>query len=519
MMDKGLNPRVGHVAQEVARSIRATLKGVLLGSAILLGASSCAPTERSTLAGAKPPAAPGKMNVLFIVADDMRVGSAYDTGEVLMPNVDKLAAKGIRFQEAQCQFPLCGPSRASFLSGRRPDSTRVYDLTTHVRAVDPNLVTMPQYFRQNGYYAARIGKMYHQGVPGMIGLPVAEDLHDDPASWDYATNPIGVDKEDEWDDKITNLTKNAFGIALAYHADTTGKPLTDELIATKAIEQIAQHKDKPFFIAAGFYRPHVPDVAPKKYFDMYPSIKWHPETRPEDASVKRNDRDAGKDLTADQLREFVRGYYASMSFVDAQVGRLLEALQKNGVADNTIVVFMSDHGYNLGEHNHWEKMVLWRESTRVPLVIYAPKAKGNGKASTKLVELLDVYPTLADLAGLPPPKGVEGHSLRPLFNDPNAASWDYPARTQVGENLSVRFENWRYSEWGKGGVNGAELYDLKADPSESHNIAADPRNAAVVAKLKAMLPPPPPPYAGPKLPGEKRSYRDRVEAIYRAQHL
>ncbi len=508
--------RGGRHAQ-LPRAVSATLKAVLLGSAVMLGAVSCAPIEKTRVASATPAAA-GRMNVLLIMADDLRVGSAFDSGEVRMPNVAALAARGVRFDEAQCQFPLCGPSRASLLTGRRPATTEVYDLTTNIRGPAPNVVTMPQHFRQNGYFTARIGKLYHQGVPGMIGLPANEDLHDDPASWNVALAPIGADKEAEWDGRITNPNSLPYGIAMAYFGDPSGKPHTDELIATKTIDMIKAHKDKPFFIAAGFYRPHVPEVMPKQYWDQYPNIGWKPETRSNDDGVKRPPEPPYANGISDQQKhDFVRGYYGSVAFMDAQVGRILKGLEESGVADNTIVVFTSDHGFNLGEHGHWQKMSFWRQSTRVPLVIYVPKAKGNGKAFAKPVELVDLYPTLAEAAGLPPAVGLEGHSLRAVIDNPTTAKWNHPAQTQMTTGKSVRFESWRYSEWGAKGVDGAELYDLKTDPGEYRNLAALPKYAATVQKLRGMLPSDLPTYTGPKTEPERRSYRDRVESHYRLQ--
>lgn len=452
-----------------------------------------------------PSPASKRMNVLFIIADDLRVGSAFDTREVRMPNVDALAAKGVRFTQAQTQFPLCGPSRASFLSGLRPNTVKVYDLDTSIRGNKPDLVTMPQYFRQNGYFTAAVGKLHHQGVPGTIGLPPEKDPHHDPLSWDEAYKPIGVDKEIEWDDKLINPSHFHPGIAMAWYADPSGKPHTDDLVADKTIELIQRNKDHPFFIAAGFYRPHVPEVAPKSYFDQYAHIKWKPETHADTSGVKRKELDQG--LTVDQEREFVRGYYASMSFMDAQVGRILAGLEKSGVADRTIVVFTSDHGFNLGEHGHWEKTVLWRQSTEVPLVIYAPKARGNGQTAAQPVELVDLYQTLADMAGLPAPVGPEGRSLRPLIENPKSKTWNYPAQSQVINGRSVRYAQWRYSEWGANGSDGIELYDLSKDPGEYRNLAKLPRYTATIAKLKPMLPAPAPLSTAPKVSNEGQLYQ------------
>lgn len=499
MSYRNFGGRIGLLGGQVARTVRAKFREALLGSAV---AAATLPAA----AMAQPAAPqPQRMNVLFIMADDLRVGSAFDSGEVRTPNLDRLAAAGVSFTEAQTQFPLCGPSRASLLSGLRPNTVRVYDLATSVRGNVPDVVTLPQHFRQNGYFSASVGKMYHQGVPGTIGLPPEKDPHDDRLSWDVAFKPLGEDKVAEWDGKLVNPANAHPGIAMAWYADPSGKPHTDELIATKTIELIRENRDKPFFIAAGFYRPHVPVVAPKPYFDLYPAIGWTPESKADTSGVTRTSRP--NSLTPEQQREFVRGYYASTSYMDAQVGRILDGLTEAGVADKTIVVFTSDHGFNLGEHGHWQKSSLWRDSTRVPLIIYSPKAKGNGKAASPPVELLDIYPTLSDLAGLPPPVGTEGRSLQPLIDDPGAR-WDHPALSQVGAGRSVRFGSWRYSEWGRDGANGAELYDLTSDPGEYRNLAALPEHAATVAKLKAMLPGEAPPSTATKLPGEMEFYAD-----------
>ena len=449
------------------------------------------------------------LNVLFIVADDLRVDGAFNAPVVRTPNIDRLAAKGTRFLQAYNQFPLCGPSRASFLTGLRPNSTRVYDLFTTVRGNMPDVVTMPQYFRQNGYLSARVGKMYHQGVPGGVGKPVAADLHDDPASWDVAFNPAGHDKAIEGKDLITNLTpKIPFGVAIAYRADDApDEAQTDGIVADKAIELIRANKDRPFFIAAGFYRPHVPNIAPARYFDLYPDVAFRPELKERVDSLLPAARGASyryvsepaQGLTPQQQEDFVRSYYAATTFMDAQVGRILDALEASGVADHTIVVFTSDHGFNLGEHGLWQKQNLTDHATRVPLVVSVPGVPAKGRASRRLVELIDIFPTLADLAGLPVPLGLDGRSLRPLLRNPNDRGWNFPALSQVEGGRSVRFRQWRYTEWGSNGEKGIELYDLSADPGEYRNLSASPRHAAVMARLKAMLPAPPPPSTGPRL--------------------
>jgi uncharacterized sulfatase len=447
-----------------------------------------------------------KLNVLFIVSDDLnnKLG-CYGYDPARTPNIDKLAARGVRFDRAYCQFPLCNPSRASFLTGLRPDTTGVYENATQFRKNVPSVQTLPQTFQKAGYYVARVGKLYHYGVPGQIGTPGL----DDPPSWQHTVNPKGRDKTEE--DKVVLHTgaPGRIGAAISYYAaDGADEEQTDGMVATETIKLLEQNKDRPFFIAAGFYRPHVPCVAPKKYFGLHPreaqSLPQEPANHlaavPQVALAVRPPHYG---LNEDQLKSFLQGYHASKSFMDAQVGRLLAALDRLGLADNTVVVFFSDHGWLLGEHGQWQKMSLFEESARVPLVIYAPKAQGNGKSSPRTVELVDLHPTLADLCGLAPPAGLEGRSLKPLLDDP-AAAWSKPAYTQVtrgtptltGEKAkagqprtvgrSVRTERWRYTEWDDG-QKGAELYDHDNDPHEYKNLAEDPRHASVVREMKELL--------------------------------
>ena len=425
---------------------------------------------------------------------------------VKTPNLDRLAKRGVRFMHAYSQFALCSPSRASLMTGLGPDTTKIYDLQTHFRSVIPDVVTLAQCFQKNGYFAARVGKIYHYGNPGQIGT---NGLDDEP-SWNQRINPKGVDKTDE-EPKVTNHTpqRPGLGSALAFYpSPEPDENHTDGKVALETIKLLEQNKDKPFFIAAGFYKPHCPFIAPKKYFDMYP-IDAIPA--PDFPAGDLDDvppaalwtRPANWGLSVQEQREAVRGYYASVSFLDAQVGRLLDALQRLKIADRTIVVFFGDNGYALGEHGQWLKQTMFEESARVPLIIYAPKAKGNGKPVASAVELLDLYPTLAELAGQVAPAGYEGVSLVPLLNDPTR-EWGRPAFSQVtrggggpaaaaftggGEPFmgrSVVSGKWRYTEWDDA-KRGAELYDHDADPRELHNLATDPAHAARVETLKALL--------------------------------
>lgn len=434
-----------------------------------------------------------KLNVLLIASDDLntRLGT-YGHPLVKTPNLDRLARMGVRFHNAYNQYPLCSPSRVSMLTGLRPDTTGVYDLQTLFRDNVPTVTTLPELFKNNGYFSARVGKIFHYGVPGQIGT----DGQDDPQSWNLVINPRGRDKEEEH--LLTNYTpKRGLGSSLSFlAAEGTDDEQTDGMVANEAIRLLQENKDKPFFIAAGFYRPHCPYIAPKKYFDLYPLERI---TLPIEPPEHINDIPKPAMFTTplywglneQQRREVIQAYYASVTFMDAQVGRLLDAVDEHGLADNTIIVFWSDHGYLLSEHGQWKKQSLFEEAARVPLLIAAPDAKGNGKVSKRVVELLDVYPTLARLCGLEPPTYLAGADLTPLLNNPKAR-WERPAFTQVrrhAENVmgrSVRTERWRYTEWNNG-VDGVQLYNHKKDPYEYNNLADDSRHTKVRAELRRLL--------------------------------
>lgn len=434
-----------------------------------------------------------KYNVLFIAVDDMNNDlGTYGHPTVKSPNIDRLAKMGTRFDKAYCQFPLCSPSRTSLMTGLRPDVTQTYDLQYHFRKHLSDAVTLPQLFKNNGYFAARVGKIYHYGNPGEIGT---NGLDDEP-SWTERINPKGRDKAEE--NLLTNFTpKRGLGSSLSFQAaDGTDEEQTDGIVATETIKLLEKHKDKPFFIAAGFYRPHCPYVAPKKYFDLYP-IDQVPAPKGPYNEVKNVPKAALSStspwpwygVTEQQSRESLQAYHATLSFVDAQVGRLLDSLEKLGLADKTIIVFWSDHGYHVGEHGLWAKQSLFEGSARVPLIIVAPGQKAKGAASPRTVELLDLYPTLADLAGLKAPENLEGASLKPLLDRPDA-EWNRPAFTQVWRGNfaghSVRTERYRYTEWDDG-KQGVELYDYLTDPEELQNLALDPQHAKTLDELKLFI--------------------------------
>ncbi len=454
--------------------------------------------------------AAGRPNVLFIVSDDLaaRLG-CYGDPLVKSPNLDRLSARGVRFERAYCQFPLCNPSRASFLTGLRPDAIRIYENATHLRETSPRVQTLGQMFMQAGYYVARIGKLYHYGVPAHIGT----DSYDDFQSWHYRYNPRGRDKDDE--DQIVSIRPDEkgpgrFGATLSWlAADGEDKDQTDGIAATHAISLLEKLKGqpRPFFLAVGFYRPHTPYVAPKKWFDQYPLERitlpavpeGYRETIPKPALSFRAEEDK---MTDEQRRRAIQAYHASTGFMDAQVGRLLDALERLGLARSTIVVFFSDHGYHLYEHQYWQKMSLFEVAARVPLIIALPD--GAGKVCRRPVELVDLYPTLAELCGVDAPSKLDGKSLHPLLKNPDAP-WGKPAITQVAREVrrpvtdgipeptkvnlvgySIRTERWRYTEW-NGGEKGSELYDHDSDPQELKNLTNDPARAEVIKELRRQL--------------------------------
>jgi uncharacterized sulfatase len=456
------------------------------------------------------------MNVLFISVDDMNNDlGCYGHPLVKSPNIDRLASKGIAFTNSYCQFPLSSPSRSSLLTGMRPDHTRVFNLTYHFRQDMPDAVTLPQMFIKNGFYVARVGKMFHYGNPGDIGT----NGLDDRESWMERYNPAGRDKTSLELDLINYTPKKGLGSSMAFLSDVTGKDdeHTDGKVAAQAIELMKKHKDKPFFIAAGFYKPHCPWITPSKYFDMYsPADMKLPEINEKTPGEYPKQALASTTpwpyfgITHAQALECKLAYYAAISFVDAQIGKLLDAVDELGLADNTIIVFWSDHGYHLGEHGLWFKQSCFEESAKSPLIISVPGNKSNGKNCTRLVELVDIYPTLAEITGLKPPSNLEGYSLMPLIRNPKA-KWEHPAFTQVQRGSipghSVRTEKWRYTEWDFGKV-AAELYDETNDPRELHNLSSDPTHAKTVSEMKALLAKvhPVPVKGGEPVEGTKQKY-------------
>jgi len=444
-----------------------------------------------------------KPNILFIAIDDLApVLRCYGNLIAKTPHIDRLAASGVRFDRAYNQLPLCNPTRASVMTGLRPDTIKVYDLDRHFRDEVPKAITLSQTFMRNGWWAGRVGKIYHYDVPASIGT----DGFDDPPSWQETVNPKGRDKADEA--LIFNAEPHRkISAALSWlAADGADEEQTDGMIATEAVKMMQAKRGQPFFLGVGFFRPHTPYVAPRKYFEMYPlkdmRLPYAPKGDRDDiptAAFAHNCPVPHYGLDELTLRKALQAYYATISFVDAQVGRLMAALDRLGLVDNTIVVLWSDHGYHLGEHNGiWQKRTLFEQASRTPLIIRAPGARGNGTACTRIVEFVDIYPTLTDLAGLKPPKGLEGRSLRPLLDNP-LAKWDGHAITQVlrpaDQRLakpvmgrSIRTGRWRYTDWAEGN-SGVELYDHASDPMEFNNLALEPDPEArfVMQQLRKLL--------------------------------
>jgi iduronate 2-sulfatase len=423
-------------------------------------------------------AAPGKMNVLFFAVDDLNNHVGTYGHPVKSPNIDALATSGVRFDRAYCQYPLCNPSRTSLLTGMRPPRTHVTGNVTWFREAMPDVVTLPQHFRENGYYTAMSGKIFHDGL-------------NDDKGWVDGSTPL---------QKRTPRPQAVYAAgADRWQAVDSEEDQLDYRIATEAIEHLEKRpQSQPFFIACGFHKPHVPFVAPKKYFDLY---------NPDDVQLPKDfagmptgtgpayranfDLFVNREATVPLAHEAIRAYHACTSFTDAQVGRVLAALDRLHLRDNTAIVLIADHGWHLGEKGMWAKLTLFEPSARVPLIISAPRMAA-GKGCMRTVESLDVYPTLADLCGLKAPAVLEGKSLRPLLEDP-AHPWDRPAYSFLhrgpgngASGVSVRTEQYRYTEW-DGGRSGAELYDYDKDPTESRNLAAESAQASTVKKMKELL--------------------------------
>ena len=433
-----------------------------------------------------------KLNVLLIIADDLNCDlGAYKNLIVKTPNIDRLAQRGVLFENAHNQYPLCGPSRASFMTGMYSNQTKITKNNMNIRNSVPDVITMGQRFRQQGYQSIRIGKMFHYDNPSAIGTSGNDDIY----SWDQTVNPYGRDKLEEY--KINTLSPRKYGGTLSWlAADGNDNEQTDGIAATEAIKKLDDFvgKDIPFFLAVGFFRPHTPFVAPKKYFDLYnreqiniPEISSDYLTTLPDPAVKsirakKNQINLGKE----QAQEIKEAYYATISFVDAQVGRILDHLEATGLDKNTVIVFTSDHGYHLGEHGHWQKQTLFENATRVPLIISTPALENKGVTSNSPVELIDIYPTLMDLTDIITPKHVVGRSLVPIIENVNATVRE-SALTRWRKGYSIKTTRYRLTKWGVNGEFGYELYDHQNDKNELINLANNKKYKDIMDSLKLMI--------------------------------
>jgi arylsulfatase A-like enzyme len=418
-------------------------------------------------------------NVLFIVLDDLNdwVGCLGGHPNAKTPNLDKFAAESMLFTSAYCTSPLCGPSRAAFLSGMRASTTGVYNNTDHYHEIMPDALNMPLFFKNNGYFSCGAGKIFHGMYPEYWHefIPKSDRMY-------HAGEP-----------KMNGT--DIPGIFDWGALDVDDSEMDDYKMAQFAVDKLKAEHDKPFFLACGIYRPHAPWYAPKKYFDMHPIDKISmPVVKKDDlddvppAGVRVANLGYTKHVDAAgaaKKREAVQAYLASVTFADTQVGRVLKALDKSPYKDNTIVVVLGDHGLHLGEKNKWHKDTLWEESCRAPLMIRVPGMTEAGSVCERTVSFLDLYPTLVSLCGFDRPSHLEGRDITKILRNPDS-EWDYPAVTHRRANqVTIRDSRWRYILYENG---DEELYDHSKDPNEWHNLAADKKYDSVKEKLSLYIP-------------------------------
>jgi len=496
------------------RSFLSKAAGAALVTALPCAAQNAA--QSSPDASKKSATSKGKrpLNVLFFMSDDMRTELAcYNSRfNVHSPNIDALGAHGVRFDRNYCQFPLCNPSRSSLFTGHLPRETTVLGNTDAVVKAHPEWITLPHLFRQNGYTTLRSGKLFHAGL-------------DDPQAWTEfdgdveSMHPTQIGTKMDIPRAQIPMPSGALPAlpqdnARAAHSDEilvlegNGEGAGDYMVADLAIKflnQVAADPKKPFFVGCGFSKPHSPPQAPQRFFDMYDPEKivlppdfaaWPtvPAGWPKAAIRPRNaDLFIGRGASESEARQVIRAYLASISWADWNLGRVVAELERLKLRDNTVIVFVADHGYQLGENGKWSKAgSLFEGGTRVPLIVDMPGAKGNGRACTRTVQSLDIYRTLCEMAHLDVPAGVEGTSLVPLLHDPRGP-WGSPAYSIWSEDgtsihgTAIRTEQWRYAEYGKDAANGALLFDVHADPMELHNLADDPKHQQTRAELSRLV--------------------------------
>ncbi len=441
---------------------------------------------------------PGQPNVLFIISDDLTATavSSFDGTVCKTPNIDKLASEGMRFTQTYCQYPVCGPSRASLMSGYYPHATKTFGYVSGRKNIGPDRKMLPELFKEAGYYTARVSKIFHMGVP--IDIERGTNGTDDPACWVERFNSQGPEWTAIGEAELVQgnpdgtIERKGGNVMTIVKADGDDLVHSDGKTAQKASELIRLHKDEPFFIAVGFVRPHVPFVAPKNYFKDYP---WENTVLPE---VIENDWDDipkrginyvtsvnGK-MDEEDEKKAVAAYYASVAYMDAQVGKVLNTLKEEGLEDKTIVIFTSDHGFHLGEHKFWMKVSLHEESVKVPLIIKVPGRKPA--TSSSFTELLDLYPTLAELAGLEYSEYLQGKSLVSTLKKPETQVRDMAfSVTQGGRTFLIRTDQYAYIQYDEDAGSGIELFDMVKDPKQFKNLAIQPAYADVVADFQEKL--------------------------------
>ena len=469
------------------------------------------------LGSAEAGEAAGRPDVLFIMADDLRPELASYGSTAITPHLDRLARRGVQFDRAYCQQSLCNPSRSSLLTGRRPDFLRVWDNSTHFRTHQPDLPTLPQWFKDHGYSARCVGKIFHNWHTSEKGDPrswsAPEFLHFAQQGANLAAVPAPLPPN------LASPAPRPYGTSLPaaplYECrDVPDEAYYDGRVAAEGVRLIEEPRDQPLFLAVGFWKPHAPFNAPKKYWDLYDRAGLPPlnPARPSDAPelAFHDSRELlgmppdRVEFTAEQVAEIRHGYFANISYLDAQLGKLLDALNRCGRLDNTIILFVGDHGYHLGEHQLWAKNSNFELDARVPLLIAPPECRRAGERTANLVELIDIFPTLVELCGLPGPAGLEGMSLASMLGDralsgkpaaftqaPRPAYFDRePGGQPAAMGLSVRtaevrFTQWR--DWASGQVLARELYDHQQQSAELVNCIDDPRWQVARAHAEAVL--------------------------------
>ncbi|MBN7815301.1 sulfatase [Algoriphagus pacificus] len=439
-----------------------------------------------------------KPNVLFIISDDLTTTAlgAYGNEIAKTPAIDALAKESTVFTRAYTQYPVCGPSRASFMFGYYPNATQTYGYVSGRENVGSDRPSLAELFKQNGYYTARVSKIYHMGVP--IDIENGSDGQDDPASWTEKFNSQGPEWKAAGEAELVqnnpdgSIERKGGNVMTIVKANGDDLAHSDGKTAEKASELIRKYKNEPFFLAVGFVRPHVPFVAPANYFSPFPyeGIKLPEQVENDWDDIPERGinyvTSVNGEMNDEQKQKAIAAYYASVSYMDAQVGKVLKTLEEEGLADNTIVVFTSDHGFHLDEHEFWMKVSLHEESVQVPMMIKVPGM--NPAVSNSFTELLDLYPTLAELAGLEYPKAIQGKSLVPILKNPAETVRDFAfSVSQGGKSFLIRNENYAFIQYDEDAGSGMELYDMKKDPKQFRNLADESSYQEVVIEMQIKL--------------------------------